>query len=100
MWDDHRFAQVIEQLDEKTVVMHYEFKPPEDNSSEKPHDFVVVRTERIDPDGTCLILSRSIVHQDVPERIGCIRSEVDMAGFCIKPEGTSQSFLIYVNQSK
>ena len=100
MWDHHRFAKVIEQLDEKSVVMHYEFKPPKIVMFANSHDFVVIRTERIDPDGTCLVLSRSIVHQDVPERKGCTRSEVDIAGFCIKPAGTSQSVLIYVNQSK
>jgi hypothetical protein len=99
MWDHHKFARIVEKFDSKTVVMHYEFKPPKIAAFANSHDFLVLRTERIEKDGTILILSRSVYHQDVPERKGATRSEIDIAGFCIKPAGSAQSTVIYVNQS-
>lgn len=100
MWDHHKFARIVEKFDSKTVIMHYEFKPPKIVAFANSHDFLVLRTERVESDGTILILSRSVYHQDVPERKGITRSEIDIAGFCVKPAGNAQCTVIYVNQSE
>ncbi len=59
----------------------------------------MIRTERRQEDGTILILSRSVVHKEAPERKGYNRSEVEVSGFVIKPCGATSSVVIYVNQA-
>lgn len=37
---------------------------------------MLIRTEKVLPDGTLMVLSRSIVHHKVPEKKGANRGEV------------------------
>ena len=64
------------------------------------HDFLLLRTERRESDGTILVLSRSVVHKDCPVGKGYHRDEADISGFIIRPCGATSSVLIYVTQVK
>jgi hypothetical protein len=64
------------------------------------HEFVMLRTERRDPDGSILLLARSVVHPDAPEKKGVTRSELDIGGWLIKPCGAHSCVVTYVSQSK
>ncbi len=59
----------------------------------------MLRTEKVEPDGALLLLARSVVHPDAPEKKGITRSELDIGGWVIKSCGTHSSVVIYVNQS-
>jgi len=64
------------------------------------HDFLLLRTERREPDGTVMVLSRSVVHRDCPVEKGFHRDEADISGFIIRPCGATSSVVIYVCQVK
>jgi len=99
-WDNYcTGGRVVEQLDERTAVIQYEFKPPKWAPMMKSHDFVTIRTEKILDDGTILLLSRSIIHPDAPERKGITRSEVDVTGFVLRSCGTNSCVVIYTTQA-
>jgi len=93
-------ARVVEFIDEKTAIVHLEFRRPKWAIGYDPHDFVMIRTERTEEDGTIMVLSRSVVHKDVPPRKGYVRSELEVSGFFIKPCGESSSVVVYVNQAE
>mmetsp|Transcript_23489 Transcript_23489/g.32855 ORF Transcript_23489/g.32855 Transcript_23489/m.32855 type:complete len:768 (-) Transcript_23489:959-3262(-) len=94
-------GRIIEKVDDRTVIYQIEFKAPKWAAAfYRGHDFVMIRTEKVEPDGTIMVLSRSIVHQDAPERKQYQRSDVEVSGFVIKPCGEQASVVIYVNQAE
>jgi len=101
-WDPlYQGGGIIEQLDDKTILCRYAFRPPTwAKMIFKPMDFVVLRTERVTADGTVLVLARSVVHKDAPEIKGITRSEIQITGFVIKPCGATSSVVIYVSQAE
>ena len=62
-------------------------------------DFVTIRTEKTTPEGTIMVLQRSIIHKDAPERKGFLRSELDVSGFILRPVGTNSCLVIYTMQA-
>jgi START domain/Cytoskeletal-regulatory complex EF hand/Regulator of G protein signaling domain/WW domain len=99
LWDlNMTEARVLQRLDDSTIIFYIKYRPPKWASFMNNHDFVVLRTERRLPDGTILVLSRSVVHSDAPERKGHNRGEMHCGGFCIRPSGANKSTVIYVNQ--
>lgn len=63
-------GRVVEQLDSKTVITQYSYRPPVWAAPVfNHHDFLAIRTERTEPDGTIIVLSRSVVHQ-----VSCLSS--------------------------
>lgn len=46
-----------------------------------------------------MILSRSIVHKDAPERKGVHRGDLECSGYVIKPCGIGSCVVIYVTQA-
>jgi hypothetical protein len=80
-WDHlYRSGRIIQELDSKTAIVQYEFHPPKWLAVIKNQDFVLIRTEKVDSDGTISVLSRSVVHPDAPPRKGFNRGEIDLAG--------------------
>jgi len=99
-WDFKCTARIIQNLDDKTVVAQYEYKPPKWAPMYNNQDFVVIRTEKTQPDGTIVILSRSIIHKDAPPRKGYTRSEVECSGFILRSCGNNSTVVVYVSQAK
>jgi len=99
-WDDHTNPRIIERFDDKTCIASFEYKPPKWLGMLPTHEFVMLRTERTDPDGALLLLARSIVHPDAPEKKSLRRSELDIGGWVIKSCGTNSSVVIYVSQTE
>jgi len=99
-WDNHLAPRILERFDEKTAIIQWEYKPPKYLGMLASHDFVMLRTERVESDGALLLLGRSIVHPDAPEKKGTRRSELDIGGWLVKSCGTHSSVVIYVNQTE
>jgi len=99
-WDlMFRTARVVETLGPNTVICHYSYSPPKGfGAFFDKQDFVVLRTEKRQSDGTILVLSRSVVHQDAPVVKGFNRAEVESSGFVIRSCGATSSVVIYVSQ--
>jgi len=99
-WDIIAAGRVLEKLDDKTVICQYSYDPPKLLSPMfNGHDFLILRTERREPDGTIMVLSRSVVHRDAAVEKGYTRDEIDISGFIIRPCGATSSVVIYVNQA-
>jgi hypothetical protein len=99
-WDNLQDPKILERFDKKTIILSWVYPPPKLFGMMSSHEFVMLRTERIDSDGAILLLSRSVVHPDVPEKKNPVRSELDIGGFLIKPCGTHSSVVIYVSQTE
>src|SRR5687767_1665033 len=63
------------------------------------HEYVILRTEKKQQDGTVMILARSVIHKDAPEKKGYNRSEVDVSGFVLRPCGINSTVVIYTTQA-
>jgi len=99
-WDNLAAAEVVEKLDEKTIICQLSYDPPKVLAPMfNGHDFLILRTERREPDGTIVVLSRSVVHKDIPVERGYTRDEIDISGFIIRPCGATSSVIIYVTQA-
>jgi len=99
-WDSlYKGGRVLQELDTKTCIVQYEFHPPKWLAVLKNQDFVMIRSEKVDADGTIMVLSRSVVHPDSPPRKGFGRGEVDLAGFLIRPCGNNACVVVYITQA-
>jgi len=95
----YKDAQIIEQLDSKTEIVHLEYKAPAwAKAVFNPHDFVVIKSERREADGSIIVMSRSVVHKDVPVQKGYVRDELEVSGWVIRPCGLDACVVIYLNQ--
>eukprot|EP01114_Cavostelium_apophysatum_P008532 TRINITY_DN2107_c0_g1_i4.p1 TRINITY_DN2107_c0_g1~~TRINITY_DN2107_c0_g1_i4.p1 ORF type:complete len:560 (+),score=107.08 TRINITY_DN2107_c0_g1_i4:309-1988(+) len=98
-WDNlYKSGRIVERYDNHSVVVHIEYRAPRWAPMFNPHDFCMIRTERQEADGTIIVISRSILHKDVPDRKGWNRSEVDVSGYVIRPCGNNACVVIYTNQ--
>jgi len=91
-------GRIIEKLDDKTFIYVVEYRPPFWAPMFNNHDCLMIRTEREEPDGTVLIINRSVSHPNFPERRGWNRTEVDMAGWVLRPCGSNSCVIIYTTQ--
>ena len=74
-------------------------RPPKWAPMYNPMEYVCLRTEKRSADGTVMVLQRSIIHKDAPERKGFTRSEIDVSGFVLRPCGTNSTVVIYTSQA-
>jgi hypothetical protein len=98
-WDIYyKGGKLVDRYDEKTVVVQFQFHPPKWLPMLKERDFVLLRTQKVEADGSILVLSRSIVHQSCPERKEYSRGEIELAGFVLRPCGNNSCVVVYIQE--
>lgn len=100
-WDSGIKPSMVESLTDVCYIARYVFKPPKIAFMADAHEFITMRAEQWEPDGSCMILQCSIEHPDyVNVKKGHKRSELDLGGFHITKVSDKSCVITYVNQSK
>eukprot|EP01119_Soliformovum_irregulare_P022129 TRINITY_DN7512_c1_g1_i2.p1 TRINITY_DN7512_c1_g1~~TRINITY_DN7512_c1_g1_i2.p1 ORF type:complete len:622 (+),score=167.17 TRINITY_DN7512_c1_g1_i2:65-1930(+) len=84
LYDGGKKIEILDKSSGSEIVQHSYRPPGWAKPFFKHHDFVVLKTEKTLSDGTIMVLSRSVVHKDAPERTGYNRDEADVSGFVIR----------------
>lgn len=103
LWDAAvDYAQVVEEIDENTAILHIVYKAPGGSWSlwplwTRPRDLCISRHWRREDDGSYIIIYQSVEHHACPPQPGYVRADLKGGGYTIapskarKPKGTKGS---------
>jgi hypothetical protein len=89
-------SQLIQVIDEYTSVYRICFNA--NGWFESARDFVLFEACEVQPDGTAVIMTRSINHPSAPEHDDYVRGEVKFSGYVIRPNGPERSTVTKIVQ--